>query len=135
MQDLLTMLENEDGSGDLLQWQLSQMQLASDPDARQTQVARLARMLSGGSYSARRVAAKLLGRSEDLNQVPVLIEALSDEDPYVPQLAEESLRLLSRKLSHPRMAVDSEPAERKATIDFWKNWYLGLRPEYIFIDR
>ena len=135
MQDLLTLLENEDGSGDLLQWQLNQMQLATDPVARESQVARLARMLSGGSYSARRVAAKLLGRSEDLNQVPVLISALSDEDPYVPYLAEESLRLLSRKLSHPRMEVDAEPAQRKAAIDFWKQWYLGLRPEYIFIDR
>lgn len=135
MQDLLTLLENEDGSGDLLQWQLNQMQLASDPTTRESQVARLARMLAGGSYSARRVAAKLLGRSEDLNQVPVLIDALSDEDPYVPQLAEESLRLLSRKLSQPRLEVDAEPAQRKAAIDFWKEWYLGLRPEYIFIDR
>lgn len=135
MQDLLTLLESENGSGDLLQWQLSQMQLATDAVARESQVARLARMLAGGSYSARRVAAKLLGRSEDLNQVPVLISALSDEDPYVPYLAEESLRLLSRKLSHPQMEVDAEPAQRKAAIDFWKQWYLGLRPEYIFIDR
>lgn len=135
MQDLLTLLENEDGSGDLLEWQLNQMQLATAPADREAQVARLARMLSGGSYSARRVAAKLLGRSEDLNQVPVLIDALSDEDPYVPHLAEESLRLLSRKLSHPRMEVGAEPAQRKASIDFWKEWYLGLRPEYIFIDR
>jgi hypothetical protein len=135
MQDMLAMLEDEDGSGGQLEWQLNQMQLSTDPVARSEQVSRLARLLLSGTYSARRVAAKLLGRSEDLNQVPVLIDALSDEDPYVPQLAEESLRLLSRKLSHPRLAADSEPAQRKAAIDFWKAWYLGLRPEYIFIDR
>ena len=134
-QDLLKMLEQEDGRGGQLEWQLNQMQLASNPVARGEQVARLARLLTHGSYTARRVAAKLLGRSEDLDQVPVLIDALSDEDPYVPQLAEESLRLLSRKLSHPRLVVASEPAQRKAAIEYWKEWYLGLRPDYIFIAR
>lgn len=134
-QDLLKMLEQEDGQGGQLERQLNQMQLSPDPIARREQVSRLARLLSHGTYTARRVAAKLLGRSEDLDQVPVLIDALSDEDPYVPQLAEESLRLLSRKLSHPKMEVASEPAQRKAAIEFWKAWYLGLRPDYIFIVR
>ncbi|MCA9159871.1 MAG: hypothetical protein KDA72_16170 [Planctomycetales bacterium] len=134
-QDLLKMLEQEDGLGGQLEWQLNQMQLSPDPVARREQVSRLARLLSHGTYTARRVAAKLLGRSEDLDQVPVLIDALSDEDPYVPQLAEESLRLLSRKLSHPRLEVASEPAQRKSAIEYWKKWYLGLRPDYVFIAR
>lgn len=134
-QDLLKMLEQADGRGGQLEWQLSQMQLSPDPVARREQVSRLARLLTHGAYTARRVAAKLLGRSEDLDQVPVLIDALSDEDPYVPQLAEESLRLLSRKLSHPRLEVASEPAQRKSAIEYWKQWYLGLRPDYVFIAR
>jgi len=134
-QDLLKMLEQEDGRGGLLEWQLNQMQLSPDPLARQQQVSRLARLLTHGAYTARRVAAKLLGRSEDLDQVPVLIDALSDEDPYVPQLAEESLRLLSRKLSHPRLEVASELAQRNAAIEYWKEWYLGLRPDYVFLAR
>ena len=134
-QDLLKMLEQEDGRGGQLEWQLSQMQLSSDPVARREQVSRLARLLTHGEYTARRVAAKLLGRSEDLDQVPVLIDALSDEDPYVPQLAEESLRLLSRRLSHPKLEVASEPAQRKVAIEYWKGWYLGLRPDYVFLVR
>ncbi|MEO8268122.1 MAG: hypothetical protein ABI557_00285 [Aureliella sp.] len=134
-QDLLAMLETEDGSGGQLEWQLNQMQLSADPVARREQVSRLTRLLTHGEYTGRRVAAKLLGRSEDLDQVPVLIDALSDEDPYVPQFAEESLRLLSRKLSHPKMDVASEPAQRSAAIEYWKEWYLGLRPDYVFIAR
>ncbi len=134
VENLLTMLEDE---GDQVQVGLlpDDLQLTSDPVQRQEQVARLARLLSSRDPNARRIAAKLLGRSEDLDQVPDLIYALTDPDPYVPMIAEESLRLLSRKLTAGKLGAQPKPAEQQAAVTFWKQWYLGLRPDFIFLER
>ncbi|MCA9132073.1 MAG: hypothetical protein KDA45_02925, partial [Planctomycetales bacterium] len=59
----------------------------------------------------------------------------SDEDPYVPGIAEEGLRLLSRKLQAGDLGVQPTAEQRRRAEEFWKAWYRGLRPEYIFIDR
>ncbi len=135
VEDMLKMLEEDGASAALGGLVPENLQLAKDPVERAAQLSRLSRLLVSGDYMPRRIAAKLLGRSEDLNRVPELIYALSDEDPYVPQYAEESLRLLSRKLSQPPLPVEPDLGQRKAAMEFWKQWYLGLRPEYVFIER
>lgn len=135
VENLLAMLEKDEASNIQIGLLPEDLQLSKDPVQRKEQVARLARLLVSGDYASRRVSAKLLGRSEDLNQVPDLIYALTDEDPYVPQIAEESLRLLSRKLSAGKLGVDPELPDRQLAVEFWKAWYLGIRPDYIFIDR
>ncbi|MCA9134935.1 MAG: hypothetical protein KDA45_17320, partial [Planctomycetales bacterium] len=69
VENLLLMLE-ADEAGDVQIGLLPEdLQLASDPAQRREQVARLARLLASGDYAARRIAAKLLGRSEDLARV------------------------------------------------------------------
>jgi hypothetical protein len=135
VENLLAMLE-QDAAGEVQVGLLpNDLQLSPDLEQRKEQVARLARLLVSGDYTARRVAAKLLGRSDDLNQVPDLIFALTDEDPYVPQIAEESLRLLSRKLNSGQLGADPEYTDQQAAVSYWQAWYLGLRPDYIFVDR
>ncbi len=135
MENLLAMLEKNEASDIEIGLLPDNLQLTQDPTQRKEQVARLSRLLVSGDYAARRVAAKLLGRSEDLNQVPDLIYALTDEDPYVPMIAEEGLRLLSRKLKAVKLGVAAEYSAKQAAERFWKDWYLGLRPDYIFISR
>jgi hypothetical protein len=135
VESLLSMLESDSNK---VQIGLlpDDLQLTKDPVQRKEQVARLARLLvSSRDANARRLAATLIGRSEDLNQVPDLIYALTDNDPHVPMLAEESLRLLSRKLKSGKLGLDPSAAEKAAAVNYWKSWYLGLRPDYIFIDR
>ncbi len=135
VESLLAMLESDSNK---VQMGLlpNDLQLTKDPGQRKEQVARLGRLLvSSRDANARRIAATLLGRSEDLNQVPDLIYALTDPDPYVPMLAEESLRLLSRKLKAVKLGESPTAAEQAAAVNYWKKWYLGLRPDYIFIDR
>ncbi len=134
VENLLTMLEDDT---DQVQLGLlpEDLQLTSDPVQRREQVARLSRLLSSRDAMARRVAAKLLGRSEDLDQVPELIYALTDPDAYVPMIAEESLRLLSRRLTAGKLKAKPSEAEKLAAVAFWKSWYLGLRPYHSFIDR
>ncbi len=135
VENLLSMLEGDQAEDVQVGLLPKNLQLTKDPAQRKEQVARLSRLLVSKDYRARRIAAKLLGRSEDLDQVPDLIYALTDEDPHVPMIAEEGLRLLSRKLISGKLEADPTPAEKKAAENFWKQWYLGLRPDYIFIAR
>ena len=110
------------------------LQLSGDPAVRRDQITRLSRLIASEDFKARRIAAKLLGRSEDLDQVPDLIFALSDDDPEVPVIAEESLRLLSRKLKSGSLTTSSTPEEKASAVKFWREWYLGVRPDYVFVD-
>ncbi len=135
VESLLSLMEDEKnyvGEGMLA----NNMVLSKNPQERGQQIARLTRLLDGTNPVARRLSARLLGRSEDLSVVPDLIYALTDKDPYVPKLAEESLRLLSRHLDvvHIRNAEPTDQ-QRAAAIKYWKEWYLGLKPDYIFLDR
>lgn len=135
VESLLSLMEDEKnyvGEGMLA----NNMALSRDPAERTQQVARLSRLLDSQNAVARRLSARLLGRSEDLSVVPDLIYALSDKDPFVPKLAEESLRLLSRRLDtvHIREA-NPKDQQRSAAISYWKAWYLGIKPDFVFLDR
>lgn len=135
VENLLSLMEDEKnyvGEGMLA----NNMALSKDPAERTQQVARLSRLLDSQNAVARRLSARLLGRSEDLSVVPDLIYALSDEDPFVPKLAEESLRLLSRRLDTVYIReANPKDQQRSAAISYWKNWYLGIKPDFVFLDR
>ncbi|HBE72170.1 MAG TPA: hypothetical protein DDW52_28885 [Planctomycetaceae bacterium] len=135
VENLLGMLEKDATAGVEVGLLQKDLKLSQDPEKRKRQIARLSRLLVSRDASARRIAAKLLGRSDDLDQVPDLVFALSDPDPYVPMIAEEGLRLLSRKLTAGKLGVKPTPEQRLEAIEYWKKWYLGLRPDYVFIDR
>jgi hypothetical protein len=111
------------------------MQLSDDPETRAAQINRLARVLRSQNPTARRLAARLLGRSEEISVAPDLIYALLDPDPHVPAIAEEGLRLISRQLTTSRVQVNPSDQQRQAAADYWKQWYLGLRPNSVFLER
>ncbi len=135
IENLLTMLEEDEAGGVEVSLLPQSLRLSDEPDQRKEQIARLSRLLVSGDYRARQLAARLLGRTDDLGVVPDLIFAITDPDPLVPMIAEESLRLLSRKLSAGELGRKPTDAERLAAERFWKEWYLGVRPEYIFLNR
>ncbi|MBX3423622.1 MAG: hypothetical protein KF752_18855 [Pirellulaceae bacterium] len=133
VENLLSMME--DASQRVREGMLpNDMQLSPDAQVRAAQVARLTRLLGSSSFSARRIAAKLLGRCEDIRVVPELIYALQDPDPLVPQIAEEGLRLLSRKLSTRLLQQDPSPEQRARAVQYWKEWYRGVQPSHVFVD-
>lgn len=135
VENLLAMLEDDEASKVQIGLLPENLQLTDDPAQRKEQVARLSRLLSSGDYKARQIAAKLLGRTDDINVAPDLIYALTDPNDMVPMIAEESLRLLSRKLDAGALKQNPSGEQRLDAEKYWKDWYLGLRPEYIFIDR
>jgi hypothetical protein len=109
------------------------MQLSKDPKARVSEISRLSRLLSSSNHTARQLAARLLGRSEDVSVAPDLIYALMDPDPYVPRIAEEGLRLISRKLNAVHVQENPTDEDRARAESFWKQWYSGVKPDYVFL--
>jgi len=95
---------------------------------------RLARVLRTGSYQARIVAARALGRQVELDNVPILIYALTDGDPRVVREAQAGLRLTSRKFDGIELSEDATPADRDAVVTQWQTWYKSVRPDAVFID-
>jgi hypothetical protein len=134
--DALKMLEDDskvEGEDGLAP---DRMLLASDPKQRKEQLNRFVRLLNAKDYKARQIAAKMLGRGDDLDLVPALIYALTDPDPRVPFFAEQSLRIISRQLDTyhlPKRDKLTDQDKAKASLQ-WKRWYLSVRPDYVFVD-
>ncbi len=137
--DALKMLE-EDGKNEAKDKLVAdRIRLASDPNQRKEQLNRFVRLLNAKDADTRKIAAKLIGRGDDLNHAPALIYTLStDPDADVARVAEQSLRLLSRQLDTHHLPKDkstklSESTKSKAGMQ-WQKWYLSLRPDYVFND-
>ncbi|HVX11854.1 MAG TPA: hypothetical protein VHC22_11785 [Pirellulales bacterium] len=98
-----------------------------------TDVQKRLRVLAGGkSPEARATALKLLGRTRNLDNVPLLIEALRDNDGQVFLAASDALRFVSRKFKPAGQFSGDDP--QKEAIAYWKAWYRGIRPEARFED-
>jgi len=95
---------------------------------------KLRSMAEGKSPEARAAAMTLLGRTRNLDHVPLLIEALKDPDPQVYIAAIDALRFMARKFSGSGVNASSEEEARKQTINQWKAWYLEIRPDTQFND-
>jgi hypothetical protein len=134
--DALKMLEDDKKSQGEDKLVADKIVFAKNPDQRKEQLNRFARLLRSRDYQARRVASKVLGRSDDLDVVPELIYALSDPDSTVCRNAETSLRLLSRQLDRYHIPKDGAITEQQRVIAKreWRSWYLSMRPDYIFVE-
>ena len=133
VENLLALMESDNTGNVEIGLLPENLKLSKDPGERKDQVTRLSRLLVSNDYRSRQVAAKLLGRSEDFDQAPELIYALLDSNDMVPMIAEESLRLLSRKLNAGKLKQNPKQEEKLAAFKYWKAWYLGVRPDYEFV--
>lgn len=133
VENLLALMEGDNTGNVEIGLLPENLKLSKDPGERKDQVARLSRLLVSNDYKSRQIAAKLLGRSEDFDQAPELIYALLDSNDKVPMIAEESLRLLSRKLNAGTLKQNPKREEKLAAFKYWKAWYLGVRPDYEFV--
>jgi len=110
---------------------LASQSLAGDEDHLSDIQKKLREMLKESKSPEQRVAAvKLLARTRDLRQIPILLEALKDADPDVFSTANEGLRFISRKFAGPGFGGGvADEAARKETLSFWTKWYKSLNPE------
>ncbi len=133
--DLLKILES-DGTADSEGKSLpDDLELDPTPAGRRTQLDRLERLVRGSkSWQARRVAAKLLGKSDELRVAPALIFALSDPDKIVQRYARDGLRFISRKFEGFGMPDDPDDAQVDQAQRNWRAWYRTTDPTYVFLD-
>ncbi len=133
--DMIGMLEDEEGEKieNLLE-NPDALSLSGLTDAGDEFRDRLLRVARSGSYKARIVAVRMLGKQADLDNVPMLIYALTDQDPRVQAEADSGLKLISRKFDGVGLPDRPEPSDLKAAIAKWKAWYKTIRPDATFIE-
>jgi hypothetical protein len=133
--DLLSLLEGDDPDKLETNSIPENLKLATDPEARRIQIDRLERLVRGSqSWQARRVAARLLGQSDEFRVVPALIFALSDPDSLVKRYANDGLAFISRKFqTYPLPDKPTDEDIRRAQ-QAWREWFLAAQPNYVFLD-
>ena len=108
--------------------------LDEDLTKRTSQLERLRQLVSDPDFQTRLAAVRTLGTAHDLDNVPVLIYALSDPDPRVMREARDGLRRISRRFHGFGLPADPTPQQLEAAVERWKNWYLSIRPDGAFIE-
>ncbi len=106
-----------------------------DPKKSREFTSRMRRVLRSGTWTARIMAARLLGRQGELDNVPILIYALTDPDPRVVKEAWLGLKLTRRQLFTDGQPPDPKsPDQVTAAVNEWKTWYRSIRPDAAFIE-
>jgi hypothetical protein len=108
--------------------------LDSDVTKRSGEINRLRAVVAAGSFESRLLAVRALGRVRELDNVPVLIYALSDPDMRVVREADKGLRFISRKLDGVGLPEEPKAEQTRAAIAAWKGWYQSIRPNAEFLD-
>jgi hypothetical protein len=80
------------------------------------------------SPEARLAAVIALGKTRDLDHVPLLIYALTDPDAEIVRAAHESLLRIARNPTAVGFPEELNDTERHRLIDDWKAWYRAIRP-------
>lgn len=113
---------------------LEELKIAPNDPRLERNKARLRKLAAGADPEARLAAVAALGKGRQLDEVPMLIYALSDPDPRVVLEARKALEFVSRKLRGLGPADENSKADVSAAIKRWKQWYLSLRPDAEFIN-
>lgn len=110
------------------------MSLDDDLTQRTSQLERLRKLVSNDDWRARRAAVKTLATARELDNIPILIYALTDEDSEVPTYARDGLRFISRKFNGFGMPERANADQKQAAAEKWKKWYLSIRPDGELLD-
>lgn len=91
----------------------------------QKQLIELAR---GDDPQAQAAALTALGRTGDLDHVPLLIEAIADARPTIHQAAVDALRYLARRPEEIGKPLPADAATRSVEVKRWTEWLRLIRP-------
>ncbi len=127
--ELLSILEDpENPDFDALVDNPQSVMLSADAGEQSGQLQRLHRLVRTGNTVARRTAVKALSKQRRLDNVPVLIAALGDEDDEVVNNARDALRFISRKFDGFGLPLNPTPEQRQKAIVDWQHWYRSVQP-------
>lgn len=96
--------------------------------------ARLRDLAGGTSADLRLGAVQALARAGTLDDVPMLIYALTDPEAEIVLAARDGLRRISRKIRGFGLPDDFDEGDRVAAVKAWKEWYSTIRPDAEFLN-
>ena len=105
------------------------IELSKEESVRIGQLKQLRQVVRTGSPKARLAAVKTLGRSRDVQYVPLLIYALTDPDPQVCVAADQALRFMTRRFDGQALKIPPDPASQDAAVAQWKEWFTKIYPD------
>jgi hypothetical protein len=108
--------------------------LDSDVTKRSGQIARLRAIVTSGTFESRLIAIRTLGRVRELDNVPLLIFAMNDNDSRIVRAADQGLRFISRKFAGVGLPAEASENDIKVAAAAWKAWYASIRPSAEFLD-
>jgi hypothetical protein len=108
--------------------------LDSDVTKRSGEIAKLRAIVASGNFESRFLAVRALGRVRELDNVPLLVYALSDPDMRIVREADKGLRFISRKLDGVGIPEEPKLPDAKNGVAAWKAWYQSIRPSAEFLD-
>ena len=117
--------------------------LAANPDGikldsqvtkRSGQINRLRALVSAGEYQSRLVAVRTLGKVREMDNVPLLIYALTDPDVRIVLEADRGLRFISRKFAGVGLPAQPTQQQVRDAQALWKAWFTSIRPDAEFLD-
>ncbi|MEZ6094623.1 MAG: hypothetical protein R3C03_10360 [Pirellulaceae bacterium] len=91
-------------------------------------------LVTDEEWFRRKVAVRFLAASQDLDNVPALLYALSDPVQSIRIEAHNGLRLISRKIDAFKISRDPTLAECLLLKQKWTEWYKDLRPDAELFD-
>ncbi len=91
-------------------------------------VLRLRRLVRAQQPAVRWLAVSALGRIRDLDNVPFLLDALTDPNPKVVLAARDGLRFVSRRFDGFGLPADFSDRQRYDALQKWKGWYHTIDP-------
>lgn len=115
--------------------QAEPIKLSTDETKRNSELENLRKLVSAGKYESRKIAVRTLSKVRDLDNVPVLLYALTDPDSRIVTEADRGLRFISRKVSGVGLP-DDQPSKQQiqSAQAAWKAWYLSVRPGAELLD-
>jgi hypothetical protein len=108
--------------------------LDSDVLKRSGEIVKLKSLVGSGAYEARLATVRALARVRELDNVPLLIFAMSDADVRIAREADKGLRFISRKFDGVGLSEEPKAGEVKGAIAAWRGWYLSIRPAAELLD-
>jgi hypothetical protein len=108
--------------------------LDNDVIKRSGEIVKLRSLVASGPPEARLATVRALARIRELDNVPLLIFAMSDSEVQIVREADKGLRFISRKFEGVGLPDEPTPADIQAAIAAWKAWYRAIRPTAELLD-
>ncbi len=119
----------DDKSIEMFADSLTTMVFPTDPAKRDLYMSKLRVLITDADKFKVLVAVKALGTVRDINNAPVLILAMKDDEDEIKVAAHRGLRFISRKIDSIELPEKPTEGDFITARKQWIEWYNSIRPD------